>query len=61
MPLFAQREVAKMAPNYNTLPTQGHIVGRASEKNSTAWRVIAAIVAYVVEVKMRGQTQAMTA
>jgi hypothetical protein len=28
----------------------GHIVSRASEKNSTAWRVIAEVVAYVVEV-----------
>jgi hypothetical protein len=38
-----------MAPNYNTLPTHGHIVGRASEKISSMWRVIAGIVAFVVE------------
>ena len=38
-----------MAPNYSTLPMRGHIVGRASENNSATWRVIAEIVAYVVD------------
>jgi hypothetical protein len=38
-----------MAPDYNTLPMSGHIVGRASEKKSSVWRVIAEIVAFVVE------------
>jgi len=43
-----------MASNYTTLPTRGHIVGRASEKKTSTWRVIAEIVAYVVD---RGVTK----
>jgi hypothetical protein len=40
-----------MALDYNTHLTHCHIVGRASEKNSTEWRVIPEIVAFVVEGK----------